>query len=58
MASKAQIGFHAASDRETGKVTSVGNALVGAYSRSCAETASRSRSTVSAQIMFMQYEFK
>jgi hypothetical protein len=31
MASKAQIGFHAASDRETGKVTSVGNALVGAY---------------------------
>jgi hypothetical protein len=31
MASKAQIGFHAASDRETGKVTSAGNALVGAY---------------------------
>ena len=31
MGSKAQIGFHAASDGETGKVTGVGNALVGAY---------------------------
>ena len=31
MGSKAQIGFHAAFGRETGKVTSVGNALVGAY---------------------------
>jgi hypothetical protein len=31
MGSKARIGFHAAFDRETGKVTSVGNALVGAY---------------------------
>jgi hypothetical protein len=31
MAPRAQIGFHAASDRETGKVTSVGNALIGAY---------------------------
>jgi hypothetical protein len=31
MAPQAQIGFHAASDGETGKVTSAGNALVGAY---------------------------
>jgi hypothetical protein len=31
MAPRAQIGFHAASNRETGKVTSVGNALIGAY---------------------------
>lgn len=31
MALEAQIGFHAASDGKTGEVTSVGNALVGAY---------------------------
>jgi hypothetical protein len=31
MAPRAQIGFHAASNPETGKVSSVGNALIGAY---------------------------